>query len=205
MYSRMRVTKLDPELRKIVEENGFDAAYPFLKQRYGSSVRFDRSFYFARRVMTAGLLGYMLVHLVPNLVKDELPPNLVTSDMNAVQITEAAVKYYGDLLIAMADDKVNGTDEREIKVRVGEQQQAPHPKLAAPGTVRVLPQVRTDIVSANRVNVTFNSQIQDDAPKRKKAKATPTTDLGNDDQSKKALDDNLDYLNSLDFRDPTNR
>lgn len=207
-YSRLRVTKLASELRSLVEENGFDATYPILKQRYGNLARFDRSFYFARRAVTVGLMAYMLANLVPTVVQGVIPPHLVTSDMNAVEITEAVIGYYSDLATAIAADRIYGTDEREISVRTaGSSAATPSalpPPAAAPGSVKKPAPVDLQKVSANRVTITFDQQLaQEKKPAAQPKTAPPSTDLGSPEQSAKALEDNLDYLNSLDFSNPT--
>jgi hypothetical protein len=205
-YSRLRVTKLAADIRTLVEEQGFDAAYPVLKQRYGNLARFDRSFYFARRAVTVGLMAYMLAHLVPAIVAGVIPPNLVTSDMNAVQITEAVVRYYSDLSTAIVSDRVYGTDEHEISVRTqGEVKAVPSAPIAKAGTVKAPPPVDLNRVSANRVTITFDQQVAQEKKAPTKVKAPPAADLGTPEQSAKALDENLDYLNSLDFSEPTKR
>ncbi len=204
--SRLRVTKLASEIRTLVEEQGFDAAYPIIKKQYGHLAQFDRRYFFARRAMTVGLMTFMLSHMVPTVVQTVVPPHLLNSDMNAVQITKEVVNYYTDLTKAIVEDRVysSGSPEAELAVRARNVPAKPHVELAKPNSVKALPKVDLAKVSENRVEITFDEQIaQENKPKGPPAKV-PTSNLGSAEQTAKAIDENLDYLNSLDFSDPTN-
>jgi hypothetical protein len=199
-YSKLRVTRLDPQMRERIEREGFDAVYPELKARYGHLARFDRGYFFARNAAAVGLMTYMVIHLFPVLVQAlDLPPNLLNHDMNAVQVTETVAKYYSELGTSIVQDQIQAANERAAYFASRQ--------LHSEGPLKAAANIDISKVSANRVTVTFDQQLEATREHSKVALAPPTSKPAPDgqDQMTKDLQDNLAYINSLDFSDPKSR
>jgi hypothetical protein len=203
-YSKLRTTKLDPALRELIEREGFDAAYPALKEKYGRLADFDRSFYFARRAVTVGLMSFMLVHMYPTVMRATLPPELLHKDENAIELTIAVTNFYTQLGRAIISDRIHGSGENEINVRTHTGPIVVQPTVIAADGSKITP---------NRAPVTFAEQLKNPdkvTPAQADNDALDSVHLPGDEKSHpdddattKAARANLNYLDKLDFSDPT--
>lgn len=174
-YSKLRTTRLEAKLIELIEREGFDAAYPLLKEKYGHLASFDRGAYFARKAFGIAFASYIVIHMFPTIVANlDLPPNLLTPDMNAVQITAAVSTYYAELGTAVVEDRIEqGFDEPKldrVPMTFDEQLQE----------------------SQHHAKITASSPS---------AAAPTAVAVSGEDQMAKELTELNDHLNSLDFTD----
>lgn len=204
-HSRLQVTRLEPELRALIETEGFDAAYPILKARYGKSAAFDQAFFWARRALTSAMMAYVICAVYPAFIHS-LAPFATNETDSTWTTTKVVLSFY----VRLAHDLIASRFDRSRDADLAKEDQSEHAPVTSPGgsqssietnrsskpkAVKAVAQV--DDTKTFAQPVTVKKFGAEDATPAKKVKVV------GDAADEKELQSALDSLDNMSFADPT--